>query len=64
MDWMEFLGCLNVLKNSYPSLDKIKSDLDEMYELIASVNLAAENSEYKIGKISGNAEVKLVISNL
>ena len=50
MDWMEFLGCLNVLKNSYPSLDKIKSDLDEMYELIASVNLAAENSEYKLEK--------------
>lgn len=29
LDWLEILGCLYILKNNYPSLDKIKSELEE-----------------------------------
>lgn len=56
IDWLEVMGCLNIIKENYPSLTNIESDFAELEKIIKVVKVASENSEYKLETFLNNLD--------
>jgi hypothetical protein len=56
IDWLEIMGCLNIIKENYPSLTNIESDFEELDAIILTVKEALENSEFKLEMFLNNLD--------
>ena len=54
IQWLEIVAIFNILKNNYPSLENIFSDLDEMKKILSEINAAVEKSDFKLEKFLDN----------